>query len=372
MKFPQTLPARRRAVPLLATLGVALLAAACTRESAGANRSAASGAPETSAAAAPDSSPTTPRAGDTGPVTALPPNELGRVPILEWHLLGDTNTMWTVRTADFRRQLQLLYDRGYRPVTIRQLLDRDLDLPAGTSPVVLVFDDASPSQFRYVEREGQLEIDSTSAVGMLLEFNRRNPAWKNRAVFCMLPAAEAGRSFFGNKDIEGQKTEWRFRKVRFLAEQGFELCNHTLWHAQLSRYPDAFVQEQVARGEMAIDSAVPGYDVRTFALPLGLWPKNRPLAWQGAWTDPKTKKTFTYAYDAVLEVAGGPARSPFDPQFDPKKLPRVIVHHDDLAKLLDQLDRHRTRYVSDGDPERVARPATAATPSSGTTGGAPR
>ena len=48
------------------------------------------------------------------------------------------------------------------------------------------------------------------------------------------------------------------------------------------------MQEQIARNVMAIDSAVPGYKVRSFALPYGIWPKNRPLAWQGSWTDPKT------------------------------------------------------------------------------------
>ena len=69
-------------------------------------------------------------------------------------------------------------------------------------------------------------------------------------------------------------------KLKFLAEQGFELCNHTLWHAQLSKYDDAVVQEQIARLALAVDSAVPGYQVRTFALPLGVWPKDRALAAQ--------------------------------------------------------------------------------------------
>src|SRR3712207_8769369 len=66
-----------------------------------------------------------------------------------------------------------------------------------------------------------------------------------------------------------------FPYTTLFRSQGLEICNHTLWHAQLSKYPDAFVQEQIARGQMGIDSAVPGYKVRTFALPQGLWPKDR-------------------------------------------------------------------------------------------------
>src|SRR5690606_19504640 len=119
---------------------------------------------------------------------------------------------------------------------------------------------------------------------------------------------------------------------------------------------DAFVQEQIARGELAIDSAVSGYDVRSFALPLGEWPRRRELAWQGSWTDPKTGRTVSYAYDVVLLVAGGPARSPHDPQFDPLRLPRCSVDGEELPKRLDRMDRDGSRSVSDGDPSTVARP----------------
>jgi hypothetical protein len=303
-------------------------------------------------------------AGPVGPTTDLAPNELGRIPVLEYHLIGDKESAWMVEREHFKRQLQLLYDRGYRPVTMKQVLDKKIDLPRGTSPVVFVFDDASQQQFSYIERDGQLEVDPRSVVGIWLDFRKKHPQWTNSAVFCTLNGGAAGHNFFGDKGIDGQKTEWRFRKVKFLADSGFELCNHTLWHAQLSKYPDAFVQEQIARGHMGIDSAVPGYVVRTFALPQGLWPKNRPLAWQGSWTDPKTKKTFSYKYDAVLEVSGGPSRSPYDPQFNGHSVPRVIVVNNDLEKMVDRLDGARSRYVSDGDPNTVARSAQSASTAS--------
>ena len=297
-----------------------------------------------------------PVASEQGDTTRVP-NELGSIPLLEYHLIGNQPGQWQVTPDSFRMHLELLYERGYRPVNLRDVLDRTIDLPRGLSPVVFTFDDASPSQFRYLERvDGSLEIDPTSAVGIWLDFARTHPGWENRAVFCMLPAAEAGRSFFGDKGIEQQKSAWRFRKVRFLHEQGFELCNHTLWHANLAKYDDAFVQEQIARGQLAIDSVIPGYDVRTFALPLGVWPKDRSLARRGSWTDPETGRTVRYDHDAVLMVAGGPARSPYDPEFDAHALPRFIVYGDELWTLLDRLDRDGARYVSDGDPATVARP----------------
>ena len=81
------------------------------------------------------------------------------------------------------------------------------------------------------------------------------------------------------------------------------------------------------------------------ALPYGIWPKNRSLAWQGSWTDPKTKKTHSYKFDAVLEVAGGPARSPYDPQFNPKSINRIEAIGDDIRKQLDRLDKTGNRFV---------------------------
>lgn len=288
------------------------------------------------------------------------PNELGRIPIVEWHQVVDKDGSYKVSRDRFRAELAELHRRGYVPVSLGDVLERTIDIPAGTSPVLFTFDDSSPSQFRYIERNGQLLVDPTSAVGILLDFIKTHPAWKPRGVFCLLPAAEAGHAFFGDKGIDGQKTAWRFRKLQFLVQQGFELCNHTLWHAKLSKYSDAVVQEQLARGAVAIDSAVPGYTVRGLALPYGLWPKNRALTLSGRWFDPKGKRELRYRHEAVFEVAGGPARSPHDPQFNPKALPRVPLQGGTkLSPTLDEMDKPGSkwaRYVSDGNPKVVAKP----------------
>ena len=296
-------------------------------------------------------------AADDSAARARVPNEVGRIPVLEYHLIGDPDGRWQRSPASFRRDLEILYERGYRPVSVSEMVDGRIDLPYGLSPVVFTFDDASPGQFRYIERNGALEIDSTSAVGVWLAFAKQHPDWRNRAVFCTLSGAEAGRAFFGNKGIEGQLDAWRLQKVKFLADQGFELCNHTLWHARLDKYPDEVVQEQIARGVMAIDSAVPGYKVRSFALPLGIWPKNRALAKRGSWKDPRTGRVVTYDFDAILEVAGGPTVSPHDARFDPLSIERTQIYGNELTIALDRLDRDGQRYVSDGNPSSVARPA---------------
>jgi hypothetical protein len=289
----------------------------------------------------------TSRASDTG--VKLPANHNGRIPVLEYHIIGrDKNAQYTRTAASFRADLEDIYKRGYRPITIAQMLDKNFaDVPDGMSPVVFVFDDASPEQFSYIEgADGKLTIDPTSGIGIWEDFMKTHTGWKNRGTFCLLNGASAGHNFFGDSPkFHGQKKEWRFQKVKWLADQGFELCDHTVWHARLDKFSDAIVQEQIARNALAIDSVVPGYKVRTLALPYGIWPKNRPLAWQGTWTDPKTKQTHPYKFDAVLEVSGGPTRSPYDPQFDPHSIKRIEAIGDDIRKALDGLDKTKSRFV---------------------------
>jgi len=279
----------------------------------------------------------------------LPANHIGRIPVLEYHVIGgEKNALYTRTVASFKADLEDVYKRGYRPITIAQMLDKNFgDVPDGMSPVVFVFDDASPEQFSYIEgADGKLTIDPNSGVGIWEDFAKTHPGWKNRGTFCLLNGASAGHNFFGDSPkFHGQKKQWRFEKVKWLADQGFELCDHTVWHARLDKFSDAVVQEQIARNMMAIDSVVPGYKVRTFALPYGIWPKNRQLAWQGTWTDPKTKQAHPYKFDAVLEVSGGPARSPYDPQFDPHSIKRIEAIADDIHKTLDGLDKTKNRFV---------------------------
>jgi hypothetical protein len=298
------------------------------------------------------------------------PNEMGRIMVLEYHLIGDRNSAYSRERGQFRKDLELLYSRGYRPVNMTDVLDKKLNLPRGLSPVVMVFDDASPEQFRYIENNGKLEIDPRSGLGIWLDFRKTHPEWSNKGVWCLLSGASAGHNFFGDRGIQGQKSSWRFQKVKWLADNGFELCNHTLWHAQLNKFSDAIVQEQIAREALAIDSAVPGYKARSMALPQGLWPKNRALASKGSWTNPKTGKTVSYNYPVVFEVAGGPMRSPYDPAFKPGSTPRIQVIGNAIESTINKLEKSGNMYISDGNPAVVAQPAAA--PVSAATSGAKR
>ncbi|MEO8908839.1 MAG: polysaccharide deacetylase family protein [Gemmatimonadaceae bacterium] len=327
-----------------------------------ANTSSATAGSGTSAATGGASATSTPLPGAQNPNRV--PNEMGRIMVLEYHLITDHNSDYARERGQYRKDLELLYNRGYRPVNMTDVLDKKLNLPKGLSPVVFVFDDASPEQFSYIDNGGgKLTIDPNSGMGIWLDFKKTHPDWNNKSVYCLLSGAAAGHNFFGDRGVKGQKSNWRFQKVKWLADNGFELCNHTLWHMQLSKYPDAAVQQQIAQCALAIDSAVPGYKVRSMALPQGLWPKNRALASKGSWTNPKTGKTTSYNYEVVFEVAGGPMRSPYDPAFNPGVTPRIQVIGNAIESMINKLESTGNAYISDGNPSVIARPAGPATTS---------
>jgi peptidoglycan/xylan/chitin deacetylase (PgdA/CDA1 family) len=275
----------------------------------------------------------------------LPPNELGRIMILEYHRIQDPEERWTRTPENFRRDLETLHARGYRLQALNDLLDGRITAPAGTTPVVLTFDDSSPGQFRYLGHDGAAEIDPRSGVGILEAFIRERPDFGRAATFYVLPGASRPNRLFDQPEHEG-------RKLRFLVAQGYEIGNHTLWHANLGTYDERIVREQIAEAQVWIQRHVPEYRPRTLALPHGVYPRDIAWAVQGS------AKGTSYKHDAVLMVAGGAAPSPFSRAFDPLRLPRIQAIEPELTAWLARFDRHpEERFVSDGDPGTVTIPS---------------
>ena len=274
----------------------------------------------------------------------LTPNELGRIMILEYHKIDYPEAQWTRTPENFRRDLETLYAKGYRVINMGDLLDRKIALPAGTTPVILTFDDSSPGQFRYLENNGTLEIDPKCAVGILEAFFREHPDFGRGGTFYVLPGASPPNRLFNQPAFEG-------KKLQFLASHGYEIGNHTLWHANLGKYDDATVQKQLALSVEAIQKRVPGYAVRSLALPFGVYPKDLQLAVKGEF------KGTSYRHEAILMVAGGASQSPFSTGCDLLHLPRIQVPGPDFKYWLSYYEKHASEiFVSDGKTGTVTFP----------------
>ena len=273
------------------------------------------------------------------------PNELGRVMILEYHKIDYPEERWTRTPENFRRDLEALYARGYRLQSLNNLLDGKITVGAGFTPVVLTFDDSSPGQFRYVDQNGSLEIDPKSGVGVLEAFIKEKPDFGRAATFFVLPGASRPNRLFNQPEHEG-------RKLKFLVSQGYEIGNHTLWHANLGKYPEPVVRQQIAEAQQWIQRHVPDYRIRTLALPHGVYPQDVAWAMKGS------AKGSSYSHDAILMVAGGAAPSPFARGFDPVRLPRIQAVERDLAYWLTYFEKNpQERFVSDGDTGSVSVPS---------------
>lgn len=277
-------------------------------------------------------------------MASLQVNEAGKVMILMYHVIGAPKEADWVQTApNFRRDLENLYQDGYTLISLRDLVQNNIKVPAGRTPLVLTFDDGSEGQFRYLlDQNGQKRIDPDSAVGILLGFAEEHPDFGYTA------------TFFINDRPFGQKEYWQ-EKLAELVKLGFDIGNHGLTHPYLNRISDEAVQKELAGLARVVEEAVPGYRVDSLALPFGLSPKNPALAVQGTYQD------YSYQHLAVLKVGANPAQSPVATGFDPLRLPRVQGSSVELGKWLEYFRKNpREKYISDGDPETVTLPLNAA------------
>ncbi|MBC8135973.1 MAG: polysaccharide deacetylase family protein [Fibrella sp.] len=290
----------------------------------------------------PTSSPTQ-SSGAAKPVSSRPANEAGLIPVLEYHrVITVKPSRYDRSSSDFRKDLERLYREGYRPVALQDVLSGKIDLPAGASPVILTFDDADASQFRYL-KDGSMDPDC--AVAILQEFEKKHADWKTRATFYVLPESAFGPA------------KERTAKFKFLRDElGCEIGNHTVKHNSLRAMSDAKVQEEIGGAVQKIQKILPETPVISIALPMGIAPKNRSLLGKG------TFASQPYTNSSVMLVGANPAPSPYMKSFDPMRIPRIqaVEGGSGITDWLDQMKKQKTAYVSDGDANTVTVPAAEA------------
>jgi len=282
-----------------------------------------------------------PTAGNVGPVSGLPPNELGVVPVLMYHeIRPDRVGPYDQTPAEFRAELEYLWKRGYAPVLASDFVKGRIDVPAGKSPVVLTFDDSTTYQLT-LGQDGKPA--KNTAVAILFDFARKHPGFEPKATFYVL------REPFGGTARSPEHLRW-------LVANGFELGNHSHDHTPLETLSPPAVQRQLVAGARVIEDAVPGYRIKTMALPLGSMPEPARLAVRGR------SGGRSYGLYAVFLVGANPAPSPYSKQFDRTAIPRIRSSHMPwssaeeytFAYWMRALEEDpKQRFVSDGEPNTV-------------------
>ncbi|GAA0923312.1 polysaccharide deacetylase family protein [Nonomuraea longicatena] len=271
-------------------------------------------------------------------------NELGQIPVLMYHRIIEKPGSQDDRTpAKFRADLERLARDGYVPITAAEYVTGKIDIPAGRHPVVLTFDDSSPSQLT-LDELGVPKADT--AVAILREMAAKHPGFR------------AVATFYVTRDMFGKSTrEEQAQTLMWLKDNGFDIGNHTRDHVNLRERSQKDVADQIGSIQQQVKSLAAISPV-TLALPYGNQPKVKEWALRGKAGEG------VYNHGGVFLAGYTPAPAPFTKTFDPLGIPRIraMDKTGDCTQFcstawLDWLKSNPDmRYTSDGDGSTVAFP----------------
>lgn len=268
-------------------------------------------------------------------------NELGKIPVLEYHQIADYEARWTRNIENFKKDLEFLYNNDYYPISVANFVSGEIDVPAGKKPVVLTFDDGSQGQFNILENE---EIDADSAVGAMLQFCKEKTDFDCRAIFYVnaLP--------FKQKDLVA-------KKLNFLIENGFEIGNHTLTHADLAK-SNNINYELGELNNRVLDWLNVEFKIESLAYPFGAYPKA-----EGEMNKIKSGSHDgnNYKITNAFLVGAEPSFSPYHKNFNPYKIPRIqaieeewIRHFNRYNSSTEKITEKFKPFISDGDVSKIS------------------
>jgi peptidoglycan/xylan/chitin deacetylase (PgdA/CDA1 family) len=298
------------------------------------------------------------------------PNEAGAIMVIMYHrfLADEPNNDLNRQPASFRKDIETLHAKGYFPVNASDLVENNMDVPAGKTPVVLTFDDALPSQFKVTIKDGKPSIDPNCAVGILETFSKNNKDWPLRATFFVLPKEGRNTEPFGQSEYVADKFD-------YLVTHGYEIGNHTSTHDSMRGKSAKEVQWELATAKKDIEAVSNNKAaMQVFALPYGQLPRadaarKALLSGSSGGTSYQHKAVFLAAWRPVLSPltkndrkwTDGGHLSPFDVHGLERVKPdaRNPNTPGTLEYWLKYFDKNPSlRYVSDGDLTVAAIPAS--------------
>ncbi|MDD2481206.1 MAG: polysaccharide deacetylase family protein [Lutispora sp.] len=276
----------------------------------------------------------------------IKPNENGQVMILMYHGIGEEEAEWIRTPENFKKDLQTLYDNGYRVISLRDYIENKIDVEAGFTPVVITFDDGLLNQFNLLDSGDGMKIDPDCAVGLLENFSEKYPDFGKAASFFIYYPIP-----FRQKDLIKEKYE-------FLINHGYEIGNHGYNHENLGKINIEEVQKSLSKNVMKTKEILPDYEVQSLALPYGAAPKGEDYKYVVS----GNYEGFSYDHKAVLLVGSNPAPSPNSIKFNPQRLPRVrgsemLVAGTGLYDYIKYFEKNpHKKYISDGDTNTITIP----------------
>lgn len=272
-------------------------------------------------------------------------NEAGRIPILMYHRIRNSESDYDRTPELFTADLERLYNDGYRPISLKDFIAGRVDVPAGFSPVVITFDDGDRSQYK--AGESSPIPTAECAVGIMEAFKAKHPDFNPQATFFL----NGGVPF-------GQKTMLK-AKLNYLVLNGYTIGNHTFSHEKLSTLTPEDIAVTLGKNAAELES-LSGKPVNLLALPFGNRPKDSGAM---AAVISGSFEGNDYQNVGICNVGWQPELPAYIEGFDPMTVNRIRCgdDSDEAGDWLTRLAAHpETRYISDGDPDTVTVPASKA------------
>jgi len=280
------------------------------------------------------------------------PNESGKIMIVMFHNFVESFTPtkydkgeYTMTFKAFEELLHVLYEKGYRLISFKDFLDNNISVPAGCIPMVFTFDDGTSGQFNLIEENGELKVNKKSAVGILLEFNKKYPDFGAKGMFFV----NLGTNVFNGKGSVAER-------LKYLIDLGFEIGNHTYSHINLSEVKSAdIIQREIGNNQKVMYELVPGYKMFAFSLPYG--------APSGTLIEHVKRGEYEgveYENLAIVEVGWNPSPPAISREFNASSInrvrsPGINPERFDLYWWLENLSRGE-QYISDGNANKITIP----------------
>lgn len=296
------------------------------------------------------------------------PNELGYIPVLEYHAFTtdpEQEAQFTRTIDDFKADLQWLYENDFYVVPLKDVIENRIAAPAGKKPVVLTFDDSTAGQFRYlIAADGSVSIDPNSAVGVMEEFYAAHPDFGRGGFFAVLPKENFCFSW-QLEEREDDQYAYCGQKLTWLLDNGYEIGNHTRNHTDLMDVDDDTFREELAGAVLDFKAYDPRIEANILAMPFGNYPDLETKQQQREWL----KSGFSwdgqdYLIIGCLMVGANPTESPVSTEWDSMWIARIQAFDEDANVDGDGIDDWFSNfesapeqlYTSDGDPNTITVP----------------
>ncbi len=275
------------------------------------------------------------------------PNEMNEVVIAMYH--GVTSKVKNSDTVHrsvegFKKDLQLLYDNGYRAITMEDLMTNNINVPAGYTPIVLTFDDGLSSSFSMSkDSNGNLVPREDCAVDLINDFNKKHPDFGTHAMFYVYTSQQP---FRGAGTVDDA--------IDYLLKNGYEVGGHTYSHRYLSKMSIEEIQMEMGYSTGYISKHSDGFKAKYVAYPYGVMASDEKLPYllKGKYED------FSYNFHSGVLAAPNSNTSTlvYSNKFDKYRVGRYRGTNNatyDLNWKVKNDAKNGKQFISDGDPNTV-------------------